>query len=75
MLAVTAGNVGPITAGIVYSVLLECMAQVDLARAAGWTTALDGWCAAQPDLLPFLGGAAQECARLPDSLHGLRDPE
>jgi DNA-binding NarL/FixJ family response regulator len=56
MLSVIGGEVGPITAGIVYcAVILECMAQFDLARASEWTTALAGWCAAQADLLPFRG--------------------
>ena len=54
MLSATGGEVGPITAGVVYcAVILECMAQFDLARASEWTAALAEWCAAQPHLLPF----------------------
>ncbi|MDH5238271.1 MAG: response regulator transcription factor, partial [Acidimicrobiia bacterium] len=56
MLSVEAGDVGPIASGLVYcAVILECMQVFDLARASEWTNALDGWCQAQPDLVPYRG--------------------
>jgi len=56
MVGVTAGEVSPIWAGVIYcAVILACRDILDVRRMQEWTVALSRWCATQQDLKPYQG--------------------
>ena len=56
MVAVTAGELSPIVAGIVYcNTIAFCRDTYELRRAREWTEALTRWCEQQPDMVSHKG--------------------
>jgi ATP/maltotriose-dependent transcriptional regulator MalT len=56
MIGISAREVSPIIAGMVYCAMIEgCQEVSDFTRAASWTSALTRWCDLQPGLVPFTG--------------------
>lgn len=56
MVAVAAGELSPVTTGILYcSVLGACREVWALGRAREWTTALTDWCERQPEMVAYTG--------------------
>ncbi len=77
MVAVTAGEVSTIIAGLIYcSVLSACADLFDIGRAREWTDALTRWCDSQPDMVPYRGECLVHRAEIislqgvwPEALH------
>jgi DNA-binding CsgD family transcriptional regulator len=70
MVGVTTDDVSPVIAGQIYcSVIEACHEVLDWQRAREWTAALHGWCATQPELVPYRGQCLVHRAQILE-LHG-----
>lgn len=70
MVGIIAGEVGPIATGVVYcSVIDACHEIFDLGRAQEWTSALNTWCASDPELVAHRGTCLLRRAEIMQ-LHG-----
>lgn len=59
MAGVTADDVAPVFAGMIYCSTIEACQEIsDFARARQWTSELSRWCDAQPGLVPYTGQCA-----------------
>jgi DNA-binding CsgD family transcriptional regulator len=73
MVGISADEVSPVFAGVVYCTLIEgCQELADFARMSSWTVALSRWCEAQPGLAPFTGQCSLHRAQIL-RLHGAFD--
>jgi DNA-binding CsgD family transcriptional regulator len=73
MVGISAGEVSPIIAGMVYCSMIEACQEVsDFSRAASWTSALTRWCETQPGLVPYTGQCSLHRGQIM-RLHGAYD--